>query len=88
MKKVLVVAAIAEAVTGLALMVLRRKRPDADRPVRTPLYPVVPILFLMFECVIIYGAFRMGAAAAWIGVLWIAAACACYAFYFRKRARA
>jgi APA family basic amino acid/polyamine antiporter len=74
--------------TGLALIVLRRKRPDADRPVRTPLYPVVPILFLMFECVIIYGAFRMGAAAAWIGVVWIAAACASYAFYFRKRARA
>ena len=70
--------------TGLALMVLRRKRPDADRPVRTPLYPFVPILFLMFECVIIYGAFRMGAAAAWIGVLWIAASVACYALFFRR----
>lgn len=74
--------------TGAALMVLRRKRPDADRPVRAPLYPVVPILFLLFECLIIYGAFRMGAAAAWIGVLWIAAACACYALVFRKRATA
>ena len=74
--------------TGLALIVLRRKRPDADRPVHTPLYPVVPILFLMFECVIIYGAFRMGAAAAWIGVVWIAAASACYALFFRKRAGA
>jgi APA family basic amino acid/polyamine antiporter len=71
--------------TGLALIVLRRKRPHAERPVRTPLYPVVPILFLMFECVIIYGAFRMGAAAAWIGVAWIAAACACYALFFRQR---
>ena len=70
--------------TGLALIVLRRKRPDADRPVRTPLYPFVPILFLMFECLIIYGAFRMGAAAAWIGVLWIAASVACYALFFRK----
>ncbi len=70
--------------TGLALMVLRRKRPDADRPVRTPLYPVVPILFLMFECLIIYGAFRIGAAAAWIGVLWIAASFACYALFFRR----
>lgn len=70
--------------TGLALIVLRRKRPDADRPVRTPLYPFVPILFLMFECLIIYGAFRMGAAAAWIGVLWIAASVACYALFFRR----
>ncbi len=74
--------------TGLALIVLRRRRPDADRPVHVPLYPVVPILFLLFECVIVYGAFRMGAAAAWIGVVWIAAASACYALYFRKRARA
>ena len=70
--------------TGLALIVLRRKRPTADRPVRTPLYPFVPILFLMFECLIIYGAFRMGAAAAWIGVLWIAASVACYALFFRR----
>ena len=70
--------------TGLALIVLRRKRPGADRPVRTPLYPFVPILFLMFECLIIYGAFRMGAAAAWIGVLWIAASVACYALFFRR----
>jgi amino acid transporter len=73
--------------TGAALIVLRRKRPDADRPVRTPLYPVVPILFLMFECLIIYGAFRMGAAAAWIGVVWIAAASAVYALFFGKRGR-
>ena len=72
-------------ITGLALIVLRRKRPTADRPVRTPLYPFVPILFLMFECLIIYGAFRMGAAAAWIGVLWIAASVACYALFFRRR---
>ncbi len=74
--------------TGLALIVLRKKRPDADRPVRTPLYPVVPILFLLFECLIIYGAFRMGAAAAWIGVTWIAVASLCYALFFRARARA
>jgi APA family basic amino acid/polyamine antiporter len=73
--------------TGAALIVLRRKRPHADRPVRTPFYPVVPILFLLFECLIIYGAFRMGAAAAWIGVLWIAAACACYAAFFKRAPR-
>lgn len=73
--------------TGAALIILRRKRPDAARPVRTPLYPVVPILFLLFECLIIYGAFRMGATAAWIGVSWIAAACACYAVFFRRPAR-
>ena len=29
--------------TGLALLVLRRRRPDAPRPVRVPLYPVTPL---------------------------------------------
>jgi APA family basic amino acid/polyamine antiporter len=76
------------ALTGAALMVLRRKRPHAERPVRTPLYPIVPVLFVLLECVIIYGAFILSPnrAAAWIGVLWIAAACAFYALLFRRRA--
>src|SRR6185436_20986596 len=30
-----------------AVMVLRRRRPDAARPFRTPLYPWVPLLFLV-----------------------------------------
>jgi amino acid transporter len=29
-----------------ALMILRRRHPDAPRPVRTPLYPLFPLLFL------------------------------------------
>ena len=33
------------ALTGFALIVLRRKRPGAERSVRVPLYPVVPLLF-------------------------------------------
>jgi APA family basic amino acid/polyamine antiporter len=80
------VDAVFFGLTGAALLVLRRKRPDADRPVRTPFYPVVPVLFLAFECVIVYGAFRTGAAAAWIGVLWIVASFVCYRLFFRARA--
>jgi amino acid transporter len=30
---------------GLSLFVLRAKYPEADRPFRTPLYPVIPALF-------------------------------------------
>ena len=30
----------------LAVIVLRRKRPDAPRPFRTPLYPLTPLLFV------------------------------------------
>ena len=31
--------------TGVSLFVLRQREPDAERPFRVPLYPVVPILF-------------------------------------------
>ena len=34
------------ALAVLAVFVLRRKRPDADRPYRTLGYPVVPAVFL------------------------------------------
>jgi len=31
--------------TGISLFILRKREPDAERPFRVPLYPVVPILF-------------------------------------------
>jgi APA family basic amino acid/polyamine antiporter len=34
------------ALAGVALIVFRTTRPDAPRPYRTPLYPVVPVLFV------------------------------------------
>lgn len=33
------------ALAGVALMVFRRTRPDAPRPYRAPLYPVLPLVF-------------------------------------------
>jgi APA family basic amino acid/polyamine antiporter len=33
------------ALAGVALMVFRRNRPDAPRPYRAPLYPVLPLVF-------------------------------------------
>jgi APA family basic amino acid/polyamine antiporter len=35
------------SLAGVALIVLRRRRPDAPRPFRTPGYPVVPALFAL-----------------------------------------
>lgn len=35
------------ALSGVALMVLRRKMADAPRPYRAPLYPLVPLLFVL-----------------------------------------
>jgi len=72
--------------TGLAVIVLRCRRPGDVRPVRVPLYPVVPILFALGELAVMVGAFlvpkyRNGAV---IGGLWVLAGVACYALFFRQ----
>ncbi|MCH8913964.1 MAG: amino acid permease, partial [Planctomycetes bacterium] len=76
--------------TGCALLVLRRKRPQADRPLRVPGYPVVPLLFVVGEIGIVVGAFRNPEvrSAAFIGVGWIIAAAICYLLFFRRSPRA
>ncbi len=76
--------------TGCALLVLRRKRPQADRPLRVPGYPVVPLLFVVGEIGIVVGAFRNPEvrSAAFIGVGWIVAAAVCYFLFFRRSPRA
>jgi APA family basic amino acid/polyamine antiporter len=81
---VVLVDAVFFGLTGAALIVLRVRRPEADRPVRVPLYPLVPALFVLLEASIILGAFQIEAnrAAAWIGVIWVGVALSCYGAFF------
>src|SRR5262249_8421188 len=44
---VICVSVVFHAATGLAVFVLRRRMPDAERPYRVWGYPVVPILFVL-----------------------------------------
>jgi APA family basic amino acid/polyamine antiporter len=37
-----------------AVLILRRKEPDLPRPYRTPLYPFVPVFFILMSIVIIW----------------------------------
>jgi APA family basic amino acid/polyamine antiporter len=82
---VVIVDAVFFALTGIAVMVLRRRRPDADRPVRVPLYPIVPLMFVALQVAIIFGAFTIEAtrSAAWIGLCTIAIAVIMYVTRFR-----
>lgn len=72
--------------TGAALIVLRRKRPDAVRPVRVPGYPIVPALFVIGELAALIGAYMdpQVRAAAIIGAIWIAIAALLYVVRFRR----
>jgi basic amino acid/polyamine antiporter, APA family len=70
--------------TGLALVLLRRKRPDAERPVRVPV--LAAWIFILGEVAVMAGAFSdpKVRGAAYIGLAWIVAAGVCYAIFFRR----
>lgn len=70
--------------TGVALMVLRAKRPDAPRPFKVPLYPVTPILFIGFCGYLLYSSLMFTGKGAWVGVGFILAGLLVY-LALRKR---
>lgn len=86
---VVIVDAVFFALTGASVIVLRYRRRDADRPVRVPLYPLVPIIFVLFELAVIFGAlqFKETRAAGWIGLCTIAVAVVLYLARFRHANR-
>jgi len=70
-------------VVALAVIVLRRTKPDLERPFRVPLYPVVPILTIA-ACIYILSGL---AAITWaIFGTWIAIVLLYYWFYGRRQA--
>jgi len=73
------------ALTGLASLALARRFPHAERPVRMPGFPAVPLLFGLAEIAVVFGAWldpELRAAAS-IGVAWISAALVLYLVRFR-----
>jgi basic amino acid/polyamine antiporter, APA family len=55
------------SLAGVALMVFRRTRPDAPRPYRAPLYPVLPLVFTIAGFGIVANTFVTGRRNALIG---------------------
>ncbi|NVB39409.1 amino acid permease [Pseudenhygromyxa sp. WMMC2535] len=83
---VVLVDAVFFMLTGLASLVLARQRPHAERPVRMPGFPLVPLLFGVAELGVIIGAWldpEVRAAAA-IGAAWMLAAWVLYLLRFRR----
>jgi amino acid transporter len=57
--------------TGISVLVLRRRFPDAERPFEVPLYPYVPLAFIASSLYVFYSSLayvRVGAVAG-VGVL-------------------
>ncbi|WP_370287822.1 amino acid permease [Nocardioides sp.] len=71
-------------VVSVAVLVLRRSRPDMERPFRTPLVPLVPVLSAL-ACV---GLMSNLAVETWLRFLvWLALGLAVYLGYGRRHAR-
>ncbi|HWP34376.1 MAG TPA: amino acid permease [Thermodesulfobacteriota bacterium] len=54
--------------TGVSLVVMRRRDPGRPRPFRVPLYPLVPLLFCASAAFMLYSSLRYAGAGAWLGV--------------------
>lgn len=74
------------ALTGLAPLLLGKLKPRAQRPIRAPGYPLVPLVFVAAEIGIVIGAYMdpQVREAAVIGALWILGAVALYVLRFRR----
>ncbi|MDD4777822.1 MAG: amino acid permease [Fermentimonas sp.] len=54
--------------TGLSLFVLRKKNPHATRPFKVPLYPITPIIFVVFCTYMLYSSLTYTGIGSLIGV--------------------
>jgi APA family basic amino acid/polyamine antiporter len=70
--------------TALALIVLRKKMPDLDRPYKTWGYPLVPVLFFLISAAVVVNVFVSSPAKSSIGSAIILGGLPLYVF-FRKR---
>lgn len=73
------------ALTGLASVVLFRKRPRSARPLRMPLWPVLPIAFALAELAVVAGAWMDPdvRSTLWVAAAWILGTSGLYLARFR-----
>ncbi len=82
---VIFVATLMHVATGLAVFVLRHKRPDAPRPYRVWGYPAVPALFVLASAVLVANTLRERPVESLWGLGILALGLPAY-FYWRHRA--
>ena len=69
--------------TTAAVIVLRRKRPDLERPYRTLGYPLVPAAFVIVAAALVYSTLLESPRESLMGLLLILAGCPFY-FYWKR----
>jgi amino acid transporter len=54
--------------TSMSLFILRLREPFVERPFRTPLYPLCPILFSLTCGYMLYGGIEYAGSLGWVGL--------------------
>jgi APA family basic amino acid/polyamine antiporter len=75
------------AMTAASVIVLRRKRPDLERPYKVPGYPIVPLLFVVVATGLLYSTLIESPRESGIGFVIIVAGLPFY-FYWKRVAEA
>ncbi|MEO8431301.1 MAG: amino acid permease [Acidobacteriota bacterium] len=75
------------AITGIAVIVLRRRRPEALRPFRVPGYPWIPLVFVAVCLVFVGNTLREKPVESAIGLGILAAGLPAYTFWRRRGVR-
>jgi APA family basic amino acid/polyamine antiporter len=69
-------------IVSASVLILRRQRPDLERPFRTPLVPIIPILSIIF-CLFLVA--ELPTITHLRFVVWLAIGLVIYYFYGRKK---
>ncbi|HEX6315550.1 MAG TPA: amino acid permease [Gemmatimonadaceae bacterium] len=72
------------ALAAAAVIVLRKKRPHAERPYRVPGYPMTPILFVLAAALLVINTIAAQPRVAGIGLLMVFAGAPAYWYWRRK----
>jgi amino acid transporter len=54
--------------TGVSLLVLRKKEPDVPRPFRVPFYPLTPLLFSATSAYLLYASLAYAGVGVLVGI--------------------
>jgi APA family basic amino acid/polyamine antiporter len=74
------------ALAAASVFVFRKRRPDADRPYRTPWYPFTPLFFLVISIWFVANTFVQEPRQAWAGLLFLALGVPVYYFWKKNLA--
>jgi APA family basic amino acid/polyamine antiporter len=82
---VVFVVTLMHVLTGVAVFVLRRRRPDAERPYRAWGYPVVPALFVLASAILVANTLRERPVESLWGLAILALGIPAYAYWRRQQ---